>query len=151
MISPDGGDAVPLCVTSSISLSLPPRLPPPFSRHPSVQPCPSTSSQFSQSGAQRLRFTVASRSFARAASVLRLRHLRPAAAAFSSLLSRTPTRARREASCARADSPSTSRLNYRAIGSAITEMTMASQKFAHDDDDDDDEDVALVSWRVKRL
>lgn len=35
--------------------------------------CPLFSSQFSQSGAQRLRFTVASRSFARAVSVLRLR------------------------------------------------------------------------------
>lgn len=68
----DGGDAVPLCVTSSISplsrlpscsRALPLRRPPP--RPPS--------SQFSQSGAQRLRFTVASCSFAHAASVLRLR------------------------------------------------------------------------------
>lgn len=75
----DGGDAVPLCVTSSIS---------PLSRLPSWSRAP-TSSQFSQSGAQRLRFTVASRSFARAASVLRC-------AAFSSSLSRTPTRARSE-------------------------------------------------------
>lgn len=74
----DGGDAVPLCVTSSIS---------PLSRLPSRSRAP-TSSQFSQSGAQRLRFTVASRSFAHAASVLR--------SAFSSLLSRTPTRARSE-------------------------------------------------------
>lgn len=57
-----------------------------------MQSCAPSLPQFSQSGAQRLRFTVASRSFARAASAPRPRHT----AYPISSLSRTSTRARSE-------------------------------------------------------